>query len=165
MIDRSTLARAIGGDPVPLVLAAEPEATGHFRKLTKLPQLYAEALQPKLLLNPYALSESDLLQNVVAPLQPAFDRELAGVLDQMNARLGTAEPTVAIRLEEILPAPYDGRVDAIVVESRHALGTPDEHEDRLNEPAAVSLLNGGRAFAVPRDRMPRRAPAAAIFRY
>lgn len=169
------VAHAIGDDPAPLVLVAEPEATGHFRKVAKLPQLQSEGLQ----LNPHGLAEADLLKKVVALLQPVFDRELAGVLDRVNPRLGTAEPTVSIRLEEILPAAYDGRVDAVVVESGqpvwgrydvqarvvHAHGTPDEQEDLPNEAAVVTLRNGGRAFASPRDRMPRHVSAAATFRY
>ena len=87
---------------------------------------------------------------------------------------------MSIRLEEILPAAYDGRVDAVVVatdamvrgrfdpEARtlYAPGASNgEEEDLLNEAAVVSLRNGGRAFALPKERMPRRAPAVATLRY
>ena len=58
-----------------------------------------------------------------------------------------------------------GRYD---VEERvaHTQGPADgDAEDLLNEAAVVSLRKGGRAFAAPRDRLPRRVPAVAILRY
>lgn len=172
----AAVSRELGEDPAPLVLVAEPEIAGHFRKLGKPAQLYEAGL----LINPHGLADSDLLARVVELLRPVLEREIEGVLDQANARLGTAEPTVAIRLEEILPAAYDGRVDAVVVAADEMLrgrfdpeartvraggASNGEGEDLLNEAAVVSLRNGGRAFALPRERIPRRAPAVATLRY
>jgi hypothetical protein len=172
----AAVSRELGDDPAPLVLVAEPEIAGHFRKLGKPTQLYEETL----VINPHGLADADLLAKVVELLGPLLEREIEGVLDQANARLGSGGPTVSIRLEEILPAAYDGRVDAVVVASDellrgrfdpeartlHTKGVVDgEQEDLLNEAAVVSLRNGGRAFALPRERMPRHAPAVATLRY
>jgi hypothetical protein len=63
------------------------------------------------------------------------------VRDREQAQREAAGPIVAIRLEEALPAAYDRRVAA-----------------------AVRPRNGGRACALPRQRMPRHAPAVATFR-
>ena len=172
----AAVSRQLGDDPAPLVLVAEPEIAGHFRKLGKPTQLYEETL----VVNPHGLADADLLAKVVELLRPLLEREIEGVLDQANARLGTAEPTVSIRLEEVLPAAYDGRVDVVVVASDETLAgrfDPEartlqtkavangEEEDLLNEAAVVSLRNGGRAFALPKERIPRRAPAVAVLRY
>ena len=55
---------------------------------------------------------------------------------------------------------YDSEVRAV-----YTHGSPEKHEDLLNELAVVTLRSGGRTFAVPRERMPRPVPAAATFRY
>lgn len=112
-------------------------------------------------------------------MRPELDAELDGVLEQVDARLGAAEPTVAIRLEEILGAAVEGRVDAVVVAedetlwgrfepgytlAAHGKPGPDD-EDLLNQAAILTLRNGGRAFAAPRERLPRQVPAAAVLRF
>ena len=105
--------------------------------------------------------------------------DLSAVLDQVNARLGAAEPTVSIRLEDILAAAFEGRVDAVVVAENETLwgkfrpGEPLEahesadglDEDLVNLAAVQTLRTGGRAFSVPRAHMPRQAAAVALFRY
>ena len=101
------------------------------------------------------------------------------MLDQARARLGSADPTVAIRLEEILQAAHDGRVDSVVVASDQCIwgrfrpgavpdvrGRPDAiDDDLLNIAAALTLRHGGRAYALPTDSIPRRSPAIATFRF
>ena len=86
---------------------------------------------------------------------------------------------MAIRLEEILAASLEGRVDRVVVAEDEALwgrfelgqslavhGKPGpDDEDLLNQAAVLTLRNGGRAFAAPRERMPRQAPAVATLRF
>ena len=86
---------------------------------------------------------------------------------------------MAIRLEEILTAAAEGRVDSVVVAEDEALwgrfepghvltahGRPGPgDEDLLNQVALLALRNGGRAFALPRERLPRQVPAAATLRF
>lgn len=166
---------ALGDDPAPVVLVADPHVAGHFAKHAQLRGLHPSVLH----LNPFALTEADLHGKVVELMQPDLQSELDGVLEQVNARLGTAEPTVAIRLEEILAAAQEGRVDSVVVAedetlwgrfepgqpvTAHGKPGPDD-EDLLNQAAVLALRNGGRAFAVPRERLPRQAPAAATLRF
>jgi hypothetical protein len=83
-------------------------------------------------------------------------------------------------LREILPAAYQSRVAAILIEQgRKIWGRYDldqdkvvvlrEHnaevEDLLNLAARYTLRYGGRAIALPGDEMPQGAAAAAVFRY
>lgn len=166
---------ALGDDPAPVVLVADPHVAGHFAKHAQLPGLHPAVLH----LNPFALTEAELHGKVVELMQPDLRSELDGVLQQVEARLGTAEPTVAIRLEEILAAASEGRVDSVVMAEDEALwgrfepgqslavhGKPGpDDEDLLNQAAVLTLRNGGRAFAVPRERLPRQAPAVATLRF
>lgn len=167
--------KALGTDPAPVLLAAEPQAGGHFVPAAHLPQL----LEDRLVLNPFGFTPAELHGKALAMLQPQMDSELTTMLDHANARLGTAESTVAIRLEEILQAAEEGRVDSVLVAEDEALwghvvpgatltarGTRKPGDDDLvNLAAVLALRTGGRAFARPRAEIPRQSPAVALLRY
>jgi hypothetical protein len=166
---------AIGDDPAPIVLVADSHVAGHFRQQVEISQIHEQWLD----LNPFALSDTELHARALDVIRPQLDVALNAVLEQVVARLGTAEPNVAIKLEEILMAAREGRVDAIVVAEDEAVwgcvkpdgsvlahGTPvPRDEDLLNLAAVLTLRNGGQAFAVPRERIPRQVPAAATLRF
>ncbi len=84
------------------------------------------------------------------------------------------------RLEAILPAAVDGRVDRLLVQQgARQWGVFDadkrtvsfneaptkENEDLLNTAATETCLTQGSVYLLPRDRMPEGAPIAAIYRY
>ncbi|MBS0643842.1 MAG: hypothetical protein JSS43_28615 [Proteobacteria bacterium] len=167
--------KAALADDAPIVLIADPAVGGHFLKQTDLPQILPEPIA----FNPFAVSDSELVGKAMEPMQPLLTAELDTALEQINARLGTAQPTVAIRLEEILQAAPEGRVDTVVVAQDEALwgqytpgALPSAHghrtpgdEDLLNKAAVMALRNGARAYAVAHDRLPRQVLAAALMRY
>lgn len=172
----SAVEGALKEDRRPLVLVADPENGGHFRKLVRLPQLVEAGVSAI----PDALSNEDLISRARAVVGAPYDAAVAEVLDRVNARLGTAESTVAIRLEEIVAAAHEGRVDSVVVAAGetvwgqfddasrtvHAHGTPDaQDEELLNDVVVETLAKGGRAFALSRDKLPRQALAVATLRY
>ncbi|MXP62563.1 hypothetical protein E0493_04245 [Roseomonas sp. M0104] len=166
----------LSGDSAPLLLAAEPKVSGHFRRMAPLPQLLSEGLS----LNPHAFSPAALQERALTVIRPLLESESQTLIEKLGARLGAAESTVAIRLEEILHAAEEGRIDAVAVASDTAAwgrfdrrgglhevrGTPGGmDEDLLNQVAVSTLRNGGRAFALPRERIPRASLAAALLRY
>ena len=174
--DRVELAvkTALGPDDAPLILAAEPRLAGHFTQKAELRQMLDKQLE----LNPFALPDAELHAKAVELIRPELEAELETVLNQINARLGTAEKKVAIRLEEILAAAREGRVDAVVVAEDETLwggcgeGGVIVHgtqvagdQDLLNQAAVFTMRTGGRAFAVRRERLPRQVPAAATLRF
>ena len=179
MDDQPRLVRAlqgaIHGDGAPVVLAADAKLMGQVRKMDALPGLQEVGLT----MNPFAFPPSELHRRALELMQPVFEREVDTVIGQINARLGDAASNVAIRLEEILAAAEEGRVDSIVVAADEELwggfdpatgivahGRPSgQDEDLLNQAAAVTLRHGGYAYAVPRSRIPRAVPAAATLRY
>ena len=175
--------KVLAGSNDPVLLVGEPDAVGHFRRLGhgQLPRLEEDAL----LVNPFSFAPSELHARALAHMEPFLGADLDAVLDLVRARLGTAEPTVGIRLEEILAGAYEGRVDTVVVAWDSDLwgtfepsATPgagpvlvvhghqvDAEEELLNEAVVEVLRTGARAFAVPLDTLPRRSPAVALYRY
>jgi len=170
-----TVKARLTGDSAPVLLAAEPKVSGHFRKMAQLPQLLPDGLT----LNPHAFSPAELQERALAVIRPLLESETQELIEKINARLGTAENTVAIRLEEILRTAEEGRIDAVAVASDNAAwgrfdreGGLEVHgtatgmdEDLLNQVAVSTLRNGGRAFALPHERIPRGGLAAALLRY
>ena len=166
---------ALRGDSAPLILAADPHVAGNALQNAHLRQLRPRSLR----INPFAISEAELHAKALELIGPHIAAEPGAVLEQINARLGTAKSNVAIRLEEILRAGAEGRLDAVVVGEDEMLpgrfdpagelvahGAPGpEDEDLLNTAAVLALRHGGRAFAIPRERMPRRVHAAATLRF
>jgi hypothetical protein len=90
-------------------------------------------------------------------------------------RLATAEPTVSLRLKEIVGAAHVGRVDGLLTADNALLwgrfdpttGSMTSHgtssggdEDLLNEAVVHTLDHGGSAFSLPQPEMPRGALAA-----
>jgi hypothetical protein len=84
------------------------------------------------------------------------------------------------RLDVVLPAALEGRVETLFVDCRAMdLGTFNpatgrisyggrpgvETEDLLDRAAVEGLLHQADVFAVPRSEMPCNSPVAAIFRY
>lgn len=165
----------LGADPAAIVLAAEPQVAGHFRKGAQLAGIMPETVA----VNPFALPDAELHARALAVISPSLAQETETLLEQIEARLGTAEPTVAIRLEEIIAAAREGRVDAVIVASDETLWgrdvpgqTIDAHghavagdEDLINLAAVEVLRTGGRACALPRAHLPRHVPAAATLRF
>jgi protein required for attachment to host cells len=168
---------ALGAEAsAPLVLVGEPEAVGHLRKLLK----HGAVQKAHVDANPQAMSPRDLHDRAYEIVQPLFDAGRRDAEERIRARLGTAEPNVAIRLEEIVSAARFGRVDALLIASDEDLwgrfdeesntvtarGTPEQDdEDLLNFAALWTLSNGGRVHALKREHLPRQALAAASLRY
>ncbi len=171
----TALKAAIGEDPAPVVLIADPQVAGHFLQQVQIRQIHPQPLH----LNPFALSDAELHAKALDLIHPDLDVDVNAAIEAVNARLGSAEPTVAIRLEEILLAAREGRVDTVIVAQDESLwgnitadgqvvahGTPGpDDEDLLNLAAVLTLRNGGRAFALPRARLPRQVLAAATLRF
>lgn len=166
--------RHLAGDPAPVVLVAEPELAGQVRTLNSWPELLPDFVNR----HPARMRDEDLHAAALA-LLPTEEERAEPVLDRINGRLGRGEPTAALKLEEILTAARDGRVDSVLIaedetiwgrfdEARGttaASGTEGGEEDLLNLAAVMTLATGGAAFSLPRARLPRSVPAAAALRY
>jgi hypothetical protein len=171
------VAQALGDDPAPLVVVAEPGIAGHFP--------FRHLSQPVLRLefNPFALDTDELWRRAADLAASGIEDEINDVVVRAEERLQGGELTASRRPEEILAAAYEGRVDTVLVASDAALwgqynlgqkvradgGQTQSDEDLLNRAAVVTLRLGGRAYAIPQIRLPLNTTLgtqmAALFRF
>ncbi|HEX9465547.1 MAG TPA: hypothetical protein VGB82_23340 [Alphaproteobacteria bacterium] len=172
----SALEAHLHGDRRPIILVADPDIGGHFRKLSGLRQLNEQAVD----LNPNGLTDHELVAAARTVWRPPEQAVVAEFVDLVNARLGRADPRVGIRVEDIVAGAHYSRVDAVMVAADktvwgrfdEAEGTVVAHEapagdddELLNDIVAETLLKGGRAFSAPWQNVPRQSVAVATFRY
>jgi hypothetical protein len=166
--------KRLANDSGPVLLASYSELGGQLRSVASVPRLMDENLN----VNPGAFDIAELHRRAVELFQPRLKRDRDTVLEQVQARLGTADPTVAIRLEEIIAAAHDGRVDTLVVAQdaelrgtfdpasrRVTTGANVESEDLLNLAVVKTLAGRGRVIPAQRSELPRQSLAAALLRY
>jgi len=163
-------------DRRPVVLVADAETAGHFRKLTKLPGLLPDGV----LKFPNGQGDAELVAKAREIVGDPDETAISAVIEQVNARLGSNLPTVAIRLDDVVTAAHDGRIESVVIAAdqkvwgrfdpqtrivvAHTTPTPND-EELLNEIVIQTLAKGGQAFAAARDLLPRQALAVAILRF
>jgi hypothetical protein len=113
-------------------------------------------------------------------LQPHFQKIRQAAKERYRQLSKQGSHLASDNLERILPAALHGQVELLFV----AVGTQqwgkfepvslqiDQNqvyrpgdEDLLDRAAALTLLNGGRVFALRNDQVPSPKPAAAILRY
>jgi hypothetical protein len=172
----ATADTVLAAQSLPVVLAAEPEIAGHLRKLLYLRRRFDQTL----VVDPFGIAEHELVARARVLVHSPEQQALNDALDRINARLNTADPKVAVRVEEIVAAAHEGRVDTVVVADGETVwgrfdaqtwavtahGAPVEgDEELLNDAVLATLEKGGRALCAARRALPRQALAAALFRY
>jgi hypothetical protein len=158
----------------PLVLAMVDYEAPIFRAACPYRQLAQETLSGNF--------DHATEQEIHALAQPIAGRIFDRAREKAAARYRELARTsrASDRLEAILPAALEGRVETLFVDCRAtelgvyhpatrfiSYGDRDgaEMEDLLDRVAVESLLHHSLVYAVPRERMPCNATAAAIFRY
>jgi hypothetical protein len=129
-------------------------------------------------LDPWSLSAARLSEEAWRKVQPIYLQRLAKLADEFqearSKHLGSAD------LTDVAQAIGAGRVGLLLVEADrkvpgrfdpitglvefHDLAHP-EIDDLLDDLAESVLKRGGEVVIVPRDRMPTRTGAAAIYRF
>jgi hypothetical protein len=163
-----------GTDPV--VLAAQPEIQGHFRRLAHWRTLIPEAIPD----NPDALDERTLHAKAWALIEPRVAAGPALDLERLNALLGSADARASLQVGEIVRAACYGRVDTLFVADGATLwgrfdpaadqlvahdGPRQGDEDRLDYATIETLRHRGHVDLMPKAALPRERPVAAILRY
>ena len=158
----------------PLVLAGVDYLLPIYREANHYRFLVSEGVTG----NPEGASTKDLHQQAWALVQPLFQQTQAETKAQYQQLSGTDRASAA--LEEIAPAAYQGRVDALFVAvgvQQWGIFHPDDHtvevhgeagpgrEDLLDFSALHTFLNGGAVYATASDQIPADAPLVAVFRY
>jgi hypothetical protein len=160
----------------PVVIVGDPQVSGHFHALSKLPNLHSEALE----VNAEALSTAELHRRTLPLVEPTFGRAKQSALEHLRTLHGSADARAIVDVPEIVKAARYARVDTLFLpETGEAWGRFDEARDQvtvrsapeagdvdlLDQAAINTLTNGGAVFTLSREDLPLGARAAAILRY
>jgi hypothetical protein len=130
--------------------------------------------------NPDDLRPEELHQRAWEIVRPVFESAQAEVAERYRALMGQKSNRASNRIEEIVPAAFNGRVDTLFVATNsQQWGTYDANDntvelhpqakrgdfDLLDAAAVQTVLNGGTVYAVPPEQVPGAGIVAAVFRY
>lgn len=164
----------LGDRQLPLVLAAVDYLIPLYREAGNCKCLLHEAVVG----NPDALSPTELHGAAWSIARKHFEAALVRARDKYREAAGT--PKASSRIEEILPAAFQGRVDCLFVpvgEQRWGSFDPKENslaehkeretgdEDLLDLAAVETVLHSGQVYGLPPGEVPDGSPLAALFRY
>jgi hypothetical protein len=166
----------LASEPMPVVVAADAETGGHFRKVGTLGPLLAGTVET----NPDTLDASQLHAAAYDMVRPLLENSRKEAQERFAAALGRGEERAARMIEDVAKAAYEGRVEVLFVAegasvhrrfdeaSSQLLKTNDEPgdaQDLLDALTARTLGSGGAVYVLPSPEMPEGLPAAALLRY
>lgn len=162
----------------PLVLVAEEEIQGHFRKDTHQRALIEQGV----VANPDALEPDELLRRAYDVVKPKFEQSRRAALEHFRSLHGdaaTAERTTT-RTEDVMVAAREGRVGVLLVAQGDKVWghyREDYHRafphhrpvegaiDLVEHATTETLLRGGAVHVVEKTDLPGGASTAAILRF
>ncbi|WP_142847930.1 hypothetical protein [Telmatospirillum sp. J64-1] len=175
----AVLEKEFSGEPVPIVLAAQPNIQGHFRNLLGLKQLLSEGLT----LNPDAMSPEELNVKalpLVEPIWRADEERAREKFATIYGEEGEGGTKVTTKPEEIIRAAQYGQVECLFLANDRSLwGRYDpateklvahgrqgvEDDDLADLAAAQTLLHAGQVEVTDKDHLPAGQVMAALLRY
>jgi len=166
--------KAVGDAGVPLVLACDERLAAIYRKASD----YSRVVKEPLAGNPDERKPSELCSEAWKLLEPGVSE----ARDRAVARYhqAAANGQAAGRLDAVLPAAHEGRVDTLLVAAdgerwgRYDPGErrldvhdrPEPHdEDLVNLAAVVAYRQGAAVHLLPQDQMPDNEQTVAVLRF
>jgi len=165
---------AVGFDRTPLVLACDERLAPIFRNASEYPHVVERPVAG----NPDRSKADELCRKAWEIVQPEVEQAREAALSRFGAATGKGR--TAGRLDAVLPAADEGRVDTLLVAAgAERWGRFDPEQRRLDvhdrpEPDDEELVNlamirafrqGAAVHVLPQDRMPGEEQAAAVLRY
>lgn len=170
-----SVARILGPDDMPVVLAGVGFEASMYRQITKLPHVMAEVVEG----SPDRIPLEGLHARAWEVVAPGFLADRDAAAERIRALEATNQATTD--LVTTLAAADEGRIDTVFVAVDGAAWSrpddsgrePETHSERgpgdrdlLDAAAVAALLTGAHVYAVERERMPvAGAPVAALLRY
>ncbi|MFZ6028646.1 MAG: hypothetical protein ACOYYS_13090 [Chloroflexota bacterium] len=163
------------GERAPLVFAGVDYLFPIYQEANEYRYLVEEPLTG----NPDDLRPAELHRHAWKLVEPFFQQALPQALERYRALQGAGNALAANRLEAIVPAAHHGQVEILFVarqkqvwgtyaQVRTAIDVHPEFQagdvDLLDLAAIQTLLNGGKVYPLPPERMPE-ADVAAIYRF
>jgi hypothetical protein len=164
----TALEQYVAGTLVPVVLVADAQTGGHFRKLTTLgPQLVGVIDH-----NPEALDLIELHAAAYAVMEPHLGQARKDAVERFAVLRGGHDARAITDVEAVAEAASQGRVDTLILAQDEASdnhSTDDDRmasrEDHLEAAVIGTLRHDGAVHLLAWGDMPEGAPAAAILRY
>ena len=166
--------KQLRGEDAPLILAGVDYLHAIYKEVDDSPHLLEEGIKG----NPDRASARDLHEKAWSIVEPLFQEAKEEVMERYR-QLAHRDQASA-KLEEIVPAAVQGRVDALLValathrwgaydEDEHAIIVHEEpqpsDEDLLDFAAVQALSYGGTVYALAPEEMPAESPIAAVYRF
>lgn len=164
------------GQKYPLVLAG----VGYLHSIYKEVNSYAHILDQGIQGNPELMTADQIQHSAWRLVNPTFEQAQESALATYRTLHAKASPLASDRVDEIVIAAMQGRVDTLFVPlGKQMWGSLDggssslhlhEHkqagdQDMLDFAAVHTLATGGRIFAVDPGQMPDGLPLVAVYRY
>jgi hypothetical protein len=167
---RSAVEKVLSGESLPLVLVAPTYIDAIYRKISRYPHLLETGFKQ----TSDRMSAVELREITQAVMAPHFAQRKSNSLALFRERL--AQGAASDKIEEILPAAHEGRIDTLLLDPSASVWSDDPHRpsfrDGEEEPAELleiavrsTLAQGGNVCAVGPEEMPTQTRAGAIFRY
>lgn len=168
------LRKKLANENAPLVLAAVDYLQSIYKKVDSSPHVLDEGIVG----NPDEMSAQELHEKAWAIVEPLFNEAKEDVQARYSELLGSQQ--ASDDLEEVVPAAFQGRVDALFVAldsqkwgrydpETNVIKTREEpkngDEDLLDFVAMKTLAYGGTVYAVDAEEVPGQSPLAAVFRF
>ncbi len=159
----------------PLVIAADDRLLGMLRNDIRYRGLVEEGIRE----HPSALDDDKLHARAYELVRERLDADRQAAIERFEGRQASADGASS-RIDEIVPAALQGRVEALIVSVDASMpglymketGTAvvareetDETIDLVGYAVLQTLLNGGKVYSHPVDRADTLPPVGAIFRY
>jgi len=166
----TALAARLARQPLPVVVIADAEISGHLKKADTLKSLIAGSVEA----NPATMDEAGLHAAALAVMQPIHDAAREAALDTLDKLSGRKDATVCTEPAGVVSAAQNGRVDQLFLSEDAAPaavgdGSAAEAETEMRDlsdlAAHLTLRNGGGVRVVANDRLPDGVRMAAILRY
>ena len=167
---------SLAGETAPVVLVAEPEMDGQFRRITGIRNILEQGIHH----NPEAMSPEQLHEQAYAIVKPLFEQGMHQAVDHVKSLLGTANPKGSTKPSEIVKGATDSRVDSLLlangaslwgrvteqgeITAAHAERSKDD-EDLTDFAAVKTLQQGGKVYHIAPEEMPPGTVMAAVFRW
>lgn len=166
----------IRNEKIPLVLAGVDYLLPIYREVNTYPFLVDEGIEG----NPENIPKDKLHEKAWKIVEPIFTKDQKNALEKCMSLLQKGDKTASSRLEEIVPAAFNGRIDTLFV----AIGiekwgrfNPESNQivihekseasdiDLLDFSATQTLNHSGIVYALETENIPNQSIIAAIFRY
>jgi len=166
----------LSGLDAPLVVAADDRMLGMLRKNLRYKGMVEEGVRA----HPVALSEDELHRQAYELVRERLEADRRTAMERFEARRNDAAGGASERIEDVVPAAAQGRIDSLIVaveasaeglydaDQNRAVVAPapgDRTMDLVDYAILQTLAHGGAVYARPVHRANDFPPIGAVYRY